>query len=59
MAIELATAAASHPPEAVARLKQMLHEWDGVVERSKAEGEGQVEWQRTGPGLPYANPSGC
>jgi len=53
MAMDLAGAAASHPPEAVARLKVMLHEWDGVVERSRAEGEGQVEWQRTGPGLPY------
>ena len=52
MAIDLATTAASHPPEAVARLKEMLHGWDGVVERSKAEGEGQVEWQRSGPGLP-------
>jgi enoyl-CoA hydratase len=56
VAIELATSCAAHPPEAVARLKSMLHEWDGVVERSKAEGEGQVEWQRTGPGLP--GPSG-
>lgn len=53
MAIGLATGAAAHPPEAVARLKEMLHEWDGVVERSRAEGEGQVEWQRTGPGLPH------
>ncbi len=53
VAIELATACAAHPPEAVARLKAMLHEWDGVVERSKAEGVGQVEWQRTGPGLPH------
>lgn len=53
MAIQLATAASEHPPEAVARLKAMLHEWDGVVERSRAEGEGQVEWQRTGPGLPH------
>jgi enoyl-CoA hydratase len=52
VAIELATACAAHPPEAVARLKAMLHEWDGVVERSAAEGRGQVEWQRTGPGLP-------
>jgi enoyl-CoA hydratase len=52
VAIELATACAAHPPEAVARLKSMLHEWDGVVERSTAEGRGQVEWQRTGPGLP-------
>jgi len=53
LAIDIAGTAASHPPEAVARLKAMLHEWDGVVERSKAEGEGQVEWQRTGPGLPF------
>src|SRR5687768_11100645 len=53
MGIQLADTAASHPPEAVARLKAMLHEWDGVVERSKAEGEGQVEWQRSGPGLPF------
>jgi enoyl-CoA hydratase len=52
-AIELATEVAAHPPEAVARLKQMLLEWDGVVERSAEEGRGQVEWQRTGPGLPY------
>ena len=52
-AIALATEVAAHPPEAVARLKQMLHRWDGVVERSADEGRGQVEWQRTGPGLPY------
>ena len=51
-AIELATAVAAHPPEAVARLKSMLHEWDDVVGRSKREGVGQVEWARTGPGLP-------
>jgi enoyl-CoA hydratase/carnithine racemase len=52
-ALALASEVASHPPEAVARLKMMLHEWDDVVGRSAAEGEGQVEWQRTGPGLPY------
>jgi enoyl-CoA hydratase/carnithine racemase len=52
-ALELAAGVAGHPPEAVARLKRMLHEWDGVEERSRAEGEGQVEWQRSGPGLPY------
>jgi enoyl-CoA hydratase/carnithine racemase len=51
-ALELAAAVASHPPEAVARLKRMLHEWDDVVGRSKVEGVGQVEWQRSGPGLP-------
>ncbi len=52
-ALELAAGVASHPPEATARLKQMLHHWDGVVERSAEEGRGQVEWQRSGPGLPY------
>jgi enoyl-CoA hydratase/carnithine racemase len=54
-ALELAAAVAAHPPENVARLKQLLHRWDDVVGRSKVEGEGQVEWQRTGPGLPYAD----
>jgi enoyl-CoA hydratase len=52
-ALELAAEVAAHPPEAIARLKAMLHRWDGVVERSVEEGRGQVEWQRTGPGLPY------
>ncbi|HKH42523.1 MAG TPA: enoyl-CoA hydratase/isomerase family protein [Solirubrobacterales bacterium] len=52
-ALELAAEVASHPPEAVARLKAMLHRWDGVVERSADEGRGQVEWQRSGPGLPF------
>jgi enoyl-CoA hydratase/carnithine racemase len=51
-AVELAGAVAAHPPEAVARLKAMLHEWDDVEGRSKVEGVGQVEWARTGPGLP-------
>jgi enoyl-CoA hydratase/carnithine racemase len=51
-ALELAAAAAAHPPEAVAHLKAMLHEWDDVEGRSRVEGVGQVEWVRTGPGLP-------
>jgi enoyl-CoA hydratase/carnithine racemase len=51
-ALELAASVAAHPPEAVARLKRMLHEWDDIEGRSSAEGEGQVEWARTGPGLP-------
>jgi enoyl-CoA hydratase/carnithine racemase len=51
-AIELAASVAAHPPEALARLKRMLHEWDDVEGRSKAEGVGQVDWARTGPGLP-------
>jgi enoyl-CoA hydratase/carnithine racemase len=51
-ALKLASAIAVHPPEAVARLKRMLHEWDDVEGRSKIEGAGQVEWARTGPGLP-------
>jgi enoyl-CoA hydratase len=52
-ALELAAQIAAHPPEAVGRLKRMLHEWDGVEERAAREGAGQVEWERTGPGLPY------
>ena len=52
-ALNLAATVAEHPPEALARLKRMLHDWDGVEERSLAEGKGQVEWQRSGPGLPY------
>jgi enoyl-CoA hydratase/carnithine racemase len=51
-AIELAESIAAYPPEGGARLKEMLHAWDGVVGRSRDEGEGQVEWQRSGPGLP-------
>jgi enoyl-CoA hydratase len=52
-ALTLAAQVASHPPESVARIKSMLHEWDGVVERSAAEGRGQVAWQSEGPGLGY------
>lgn len=52
-ALDLAAEVAANPPEAVARIKRMLHEWDAVEDRSRAEGAGQVEWQRTGPGLPY------
>ena len=43
-ALQLATTVAAHPPEAVARLKRMLHEWDDIEGRSRTEGEGQVEW---------------
>jgi enoyl-CoA hydratase len=52
-ALALAGEVAAHPPEAVARLKRMLLDWDGIEERSRVEGEGQVEWQRSGPGLPF------
>jgi enoyl-CoA hydratase/carnithine racemase len=51
-ALKLAGEVAAHPPESVARLKRMLHEWDGVEERSQVEGEGQVEWVRAS-GFPY------
>ncbi len=53
-ALGLAAELATHPPESVARIKRMLLEWDGVIERSAEEGRGQVEWQRAGPGLPDA-----
>ena len=52
-ALQLAATVAQNPPEAVATLKRMLHEWDDVEDRSRVEGEGQVEWQRSGPGLPF------
>ena len=51
--LDLASEIVQHPPEAVARLKRMLHEWDRVEARSAEEGRGQVEWQRSGPGLPH------
>ena len=53
VALQLATQVADHPPESVVRIKSMLHAWDGVEERSRAEGEGQVAWQSEGPGLGY------
>ena len=51
--LDLAAEVAQHPPQALARLKRMLHDWDRVEERSAEEGRGQVEWQRSGPGLPF------
>jgi enoyl-CoA hydratase/carnithine racemase len=53
-ALQLAAQVAAHPPDSVARMKRMLHEWDDVEGRSRAEGRAQVEWQRSGPGLPFA-----
>ena len=52
-ALQLAAQVAVHPPESVARIKRMLHEWDDIEGRSRAEGEGQVVWQAEGPGLGY------
>jgi enoyl-CoA hydratase len=46
-ALSMAAGIAAHPPEAVARLKRMLHEWDDVEGRSAAEGVGQVEHVRS------------
>ena len=54
-ALTLAGQVAQHPPESVARMKRMLHDWDGVEARSRVEGAGQVEWARSGPGLPRAD----
>jgi len=52
-ALALAAEIAAFPPEAVTRLKRMLHEWDDVVGRSAAEGRGQVEHVRSGENLPF------
>ena len=46
-ALQLAAGVAANPPESVAKLKRMLHEWDGVEDRSRTEGEGQVCWAGT------------
>ena len=54
-ALTLASQVATIPPESVARIKLMLHEWDGIVDRSRVEGEGQVAWQEAGPGLGYSD----
>jgi enoyl-CoA hydratase len=50
-ALDLGAEVAALPPEGVAQLKRLLHEWDDVEGRSASEGRGQVEWQRSGPGL--------
>src|ERR1700744_5072711 len=52
-ALSMAAGIAAHPPEAVARLKRMLHEWDDIEGRSAAEGVGQVEHVRAGTALPF------
>lgn len=46
-ALELAGEVAANPPEGLAQLKRMLHEWDDVVGRSAQEGRGQVEHVRS------------
>ena len=45
-ALELAAAVAAHPPEAVARLKRMLHEWDDVEGRSRSRARARSSGQR-------------
>jgi enoyl-CoA hydratase/carnithine racemase len=52
-ALRLAAEVAAHPPEAMARLKQMLHKWDDVEGRTQAEGTRHVEWLRGGRSEPY------
>lgn len=54
-ALQLAAQVASNRPEGVAQLKRMLHEWDGVEECSRVEGERQIEWQRSNPGFERAD----
>lgn len=47
-ALGIAAQIAAHDPAAVARLKSMLHDWDDIEGRSRAEGEGQVAWAGEG-----------
>ncbi len=54
-ALTLASHIATMPPESLTRIKSMLHEWDGVEDRSHVEGQGQVAWQSEGPGLGYTD----
>ncbi len=51
-ALDLAGRIAGYEPESVARIKSMLHGWDDIEGRSADEGRGQVEFQRSGRGLP-------
>lgn len=50
-ALDLAARIAAYDPESVATIKRMLHRWDDIEGRSEDEGKGQVEFQRSGPGL--------
>lgn len=52
-ALALAAEVAAHPPESIARLKRMLHDWDGTEDRSRAEGEAQIAHIRSGAAFPY------
>ncbi len=54
-AMTLASQVAAHPPESVSRIKRMLHDWDGIEERTRAEGATQIAWQQEGPGLGYGD----
>ena len=45
-ALTLAAQVAENPPEAVAQLKRMLHQWDGIEERTRDEGLAQIEHVR-------------
>ena len=51
-ALQLAAGVAQSPPDSVARLKSMLHEWDDVEGRSRQEGRGQVDWARSSGRFP-------
>lgn len=52
-ALKLATEVAAHPPDAVTRLKQMLHKWDDVEGRTQAEGARHADWLRGGASQSY------
>jgi enoyl-CoA hydratase/carnithine racemase len=55
-ALQLAAQVAENP--GAATLKRMLHEWDAVEDRTRAEAETIVKWQRSAPGLGEYTPEG-
>ena len=53
VALELAAEIAGFEPEGLRRMKGLFREHERTEERAAFENRVLVEWQRTGPGLPY------
>lgn len=53
VALDLAREVAAHPPDGLRRLKRLFADLGDTAARGAREGEGLVQWQRHGAGLPY------